>query len=167
MNENEIKESLRELVEAAATMGSEDLALIFIAPEFISPPDALGIVQEVTRRAGHSRIALYFGVDGHPAGWESTWGVEVTERWARKFVDECSEGLAGLVDEPMIRRMKGPDVDRFPGIGLVRLLVLAGYGETTKSVSPCGNTAIDVRLNDEGLLIATAVRQAKDAKEVS
>lgn len=167
MNESEIKRSLQDLVDAAGNMKDEDLALVFVAPEHFTPQQALPIVEQVTERAGVCRIALYFGVDGRPAGWESTWGVEVTERWAREFVDNCSPGLAGLIDEPVLRHEKGKAIDLFPGIGLVRLLVLAGYGARTESKTPCGNTVMDVRLDEEGDMIARAVRQARNKTMVS
>ena len=150
-------DSVVEMLVKARFAGIGDIVAYGFDPRRVRPKEIADVLRRISEAFDDRRrpfMALVILTDDINPPWKEAWARD----WAREFVDGHTECLRYLLDESLLRRI-GYQMDDFPGVGQLRLIVMAGYGEIT-----CDGTYASLRVNAEGKAILMALRGERVGK---
>lgn len=147
----EIEETGMTVEELIRTSTPRDICVILINPDTDDPLEVGQTIRstlETIERSQWTTIAFQFTRHERPP-----WERQECINWSKKFVDEYSDVMISMIDEMRMASI-GWRMQEFPGIGVLRLIAIAGYGSINKM--PCGSMWIEP--NEIGRAILTAIR---------
>lgn len=137
--------------ELIRTSTPRDICVILINPDTDDPLEVGQTIRstlETIERSQWTTIAFQFLRHKLPP-WERQECVD----WSKAFVDQYVDVMTSMVDEMKMASV-GWRMPEFPGVGILRLIAIAGYG--TFSKTPCGEYWVEP--NETGRAILTAIR---------